>query len=86
MVLKPKMYHLLGGVLKTTHNRFLRDELESLAVAQEEAKAGAERLGCVRFEPMEKVQVPSKLWDMCFFNAFNSRCREIRLCMYMNKS
>lgn len=38
----------------------MRNELEALAVAQEEAKKAAERLGCVRFEPMEKVGVQSR--------------------------
>lgn len=35
--------------------RFLRDEVEVLAVAQEKEMAAARRLGCTRFEPMEKL-------------------------------
>lgn len=35
--------------------RFLRDEVEMLAMAQEEEMAAARRLGCTRFEPMEKL-------------------------------
>lgn len=45
----------------TTHGtynaylRFLRDELEVLAAAQEQEAKKAQLLGCTRFEPMEKV-------------------------------
>lgn len=35
--------------------RFLRDEVEALAVAQEEEMAAARRLGCTRFETIEKL-------------------------------
>lgn len=43
--------------------RFLRDELEALAVAQELLQKDAERLGCTRFEPMDKVRATRRHRD-----------------------
>lgn len=44
-----------SSLVRRARSSFLRDEVEALAVAQEEGIEAAKRLGCTRFEPIDKV-------------------------------